>query len=1062
MADSANPTQVTLSVDMMSVAENSGKKIKYTFTRESNSDSIALKVDTNNSTSVDISSDLIVNFSIGGKAQLNTDYTLAGAVMNGTEYTVTIPVNATTAEVTITPIADSEIESDEAVKLTLKEGVDYIISNDDSQLFEVARLASSEGSSMDDNAVMAVISNDDPMLDAPWAKQFNGYAYGYEFLAVDDEGNTYVTGDFNQTTTLDDKTITRNTGNTDVFDVFVAKLDKDGKVEWAKEYGGGTDENVEDITVDDEGNTYITGTIEQSEGGNIFVNKYSKDGTIQWTKNFGDNNSNLEASGVEVDAEGNTYITGDFSSGVTFSTTPDTTTLSAGFQRDVFVAKLDSSGDVLWAKQFGDNPEFDEAEDIVVDKEGNAYLFMTEGSEGDDNAVLAKLNKSDGSEVWKTTFGDDNNYVVAEDIAIDNQDNIFIAGEFEGQVAFGNTNLESEDGNVFVTKLDSEGDVVWAKDFDSGEDDFVEVEGIAVDDMGNTYVTGYYESESMSVGDFMLYSEDDEDGEGENAFITKFDSNGEVKWTQNLGGTNTDTISDIAVNDGKIYIAGEFYTEATFGDKSLKTDNFVERFIVKLEEEKPEISLSVDSTTITEGATNQITYTFTRKGDFTSELTVDFSVSGSATFKDDYTLTGADDGFDGSKGKVTFKAGASTATVTLNIVDDSDAEENETVGLELAMGSGYMVSATEVKTNITITKDEKDVVIGSGSDDDDDDDDDDEGELSFTSKAKSTFKFKSKIKGGKSSIKFSFKSKSVEKIKEIGFFTVDDDEGSIDGISPDSEGYIEAALNRAQSILSVLGNAPQGFDLTTLDKVLEFSSDISFRFFSVKNGTLDGVKKGKVKREQFVFSSTDFLEVSEFEKNDFDLDFAGVKIKMKLDGKAKKAIGSGLQETIEAIDLRDDELTGKQKFKCNVNREAAFDNVIGFYQVIDEDGGIDTNGDGTADVFAGDAGYAEAAVQNRITSIDLSVENQSTATFDGEFDAGAIFVPFLIVDGTIDNFEEIYFSFIGANSDGADHVMMLGDNTFGFEDLAGGGDRDFNDMIVNIDFNVTSSASVST
>ncbi len=778
-----------------------------------------------------------------------------------------------------------------------------------------------------------------------------------------------------------------------------------------------------------------------------------------WREDFV-NNNNIEASGIEVDAEGNTYFTGEFEGQVTFNTTPNSTTFDGGQFNDVFVAKLNSEGNLLWAKEF-DNPSFtDEAEDIVVDKDSNSYFFMTsQGSEGDDNVVLTKLDKSDGSEVWKKTFGDFTNYVVAEGIAIDNQDNIFIAGEFEGQVAFGSTNIDSEDGNVFVTKLDSEGDVVWAKDFNSGEDDFVEVEGIAVDDTGNTYVTGYYESESMSVGNFMLYDEGGEGGEGEDAFIAKLDSKGEVKWAQNIGGMNAEEISDIAVNENKIYLAGEFYKEATFGDKNLTINNLNLRdtFLVKLEEkkeDKPEVSLSVDSTTITEANSNKITYTFTRKGDFTSELTVDFSVSGSATFKDDYTLTGADDGFDGSKGKVTFKAGASTATVTLNIVDDSDAEENETVGLELAMGSGYMLSATEAKTDITITKDEKDVVISTGSDDDDDDDDDDnEGELSFTSKAKSTFKFKSKFKDGKSksSIKFSFKSKSIEEIQEIAFFTVDDDEGTIDGISPDAEGYLDVALNRAQSILSVLGNAPQGFDLTTLDKVLEFSSDKSFRFFSVKGGTLDGVKKGKIKSSQVTFSS----EVSEFGKNDFDLDFAGVKIKMKLDGKAKKAIGSGLQETIEVIDLRSNELSGKQKVKCTVNREAAFDNLVGFFQVTDEDGGIDTNGDGTADILVGDAGYAEAAVQNRIASIDLSVENQSTGNFTGEFEAGAIVVPFLIVDGTIDNFTDVFFPFIGANSDGADHVMMLADNTFGFEDLVNGGDRDFNDITVKIDFIVS-------
>ena len=167
--ETTSPAEVSLDVDLMSVTENSGKEIKYTFTRKSTSELMAFRLDNSNSTSVDTSKDLVVNFSIAGKAQLDTDYTLAGAVKNGTEYMVTIPVGETTATVTVTPIADSEIESDEAVKLTLKEGSDYIIA-DDSQRVEVARALISEDSSMDDNAVMAVIANDDPMYDAAWAK----------------------------------------------------------------------------------------------------------------------------------------------------------------------------------------------------------------------------------------------------------------------------------------------------------------------------------------------------------------------------------------------------------------------------------------------------------------------------------------------------------------------------------------------------------------------------------------------------------------------------------------------------------------------------------------------------------------------------------------------------------------------------------------------------------------------------------------------------------------------------------------------------------------------------
>ena len=364
-----------------------------------------------------------------------------------------------------------------------------------------------------------------------------------------------------------------------------------------------------------------------------------------------------------------------------------------------------------------------------------------------------------------------------------------------------------------------------------------------------------------------------------------------------------------------------------------------------------------------------------------------------------------------------------------------------------------MLSATEVKTNITITKDEKDVVISSGNDeDDDDDDDDDETEFSLASQAKQTFKFKSKFKKGKSSIKFSFKSKNINELKEIAVVTVDDDEGTIDGIASDAEGYLEAALNRSKSIFSLLGNIPNGFSDIDIEKVLEFSSETRFRFLSVKGGTLQGVKNGKINKSQVTLSSTDFLQVTESEKNSFDLNFEGVEIKMKFDAKAKKAMGSGLQETIEVIDLRGSEFSGKQTVKCTVNREAAYNNFMGFYQVINVEGGIDTDGDGTADVFVGDAGYIQAAVQNRIAGIDLSVENQSTAEFTGEFTAGAIIVPFLMVNGNPESFEEVFFPFLGANSDGIDHVMMLGENTFGFEDLKGGGDRDYNDFLAKIEF----------
>jgi 3-phytase len=140
-----------------------------------------------------------------------------------------------------------------------------------------------------------------------------------------------------------------------------------------------------------------------------------------------------------------------------------------------------------------------------------------------------------------------------------------------------------------------------------------------------------------------------------------------------------------------------------------------------------------------------------------------------------------------------------------------------------------------------------------------------------------------------------------------------------------------------------------------------------------------------------------------------------------------------------------------------VNREAAFNNFVGFYKVTDTNGGIDINGDGVADFTPGQSGYITAAVQNRVAGIDLAVSNQGRASFTGKtFDSNSIFAPFIIVNGNTSSFTDsntsndpaVYFSYLGANTDGVDHIRLLGSNTFGFEDLAGGGDRDFNDIIV--------------
>ncbi|MEM1394565.1 MAG: DUF4114 domain-containing protein, partial [Cyanobacteria bacterium P01_H01_bin.150] len=216
------------------------------------------------------------------------------------------------------------------------------------------------------------------------------------------------------------------------------------------------------------------------------------------------------------------------------------------------------------------------------------------------------------------------------------------------------------------------------------------------------------------------------------------------------------------------------------------------------------------------------------------------------------------------------------------------------------------------------------------------------------------------------------------------------------------------------------------------------------------------------------FSDSSNLQIADLDANGFNLnwsdqidgnDFNDMELSVQLtqDIPTLETNLPGKAQN-ELIDLSNQ--TGEVSVSVEVHREAAFDSVIGFYQVVDSNGGIDINGDGVVDFNPGDTGYTQAALTNRVTGLDLlKTDNQQTTTFDGTMTGGSILASFIVVDGTVDealdNNAEAYFSFLGANSDGVDHIRSLGDNTLGFEDLPGGGDNDFNDMIVEIDFLTT-------
>ncbi|MGV0101665.1 Ig family protein [Nostoc sp. DSM 114160] len=318
------------------------------------------------------------------------------------------------------------------------------------------------------------------------------------------------------------------------------------------------------------------------------------------------------------------------------------------------------------------------------------------------------------------------------------------------------------------------------------------------------------------------------------------------------------------------------------------------------------------------------------------------------------------------------------------------------------------------------------------------------------------FTIKNQVDGEKAKLSVKIKSNTSEEVNELGVFVVDDAEGRINGVAPGAANYTELALQRATVLLSSLAKLPNGFNPTDLSRLLEFNSESNLRFYLIRSSTTQAVLSG-----QTPFSQVLFALDTNVDDTGFSLNFQNLVVKIAAT-EQDPPLGTGLQGKYEPelIDLRDVKQLVKAEFV--VHREAAFNNFVGFYQITDENGGIDTNGDGKPDVLVGQAGYTQAAISHRVAGIDLSVANEGTATFTGNFQPGAIFVPFIIVnagtdailDSNTNNDPAVYFSFLGANTDKADHIRLLGNNAFGFEDLANGGDRDYNDLIVRVNLSI--------
>lgn len=294
---------------------------------------------------------------------------------------------------------------------------------------------------------------------------------------------------------------------------------------------------------------------------------------------------NAFAEAVATDAAGNFYVAGSFEGTADFDRghayTDDRDFLASSGGSDAFVAKYTSGGTLVWARRNGAYNGSDGFGGVAVDGSGNVYLTGTTYSgSGYTNVFTAKLDSAGNpAAVWAGlgTIGGTGNKV-GSGVAVDGLGNMYVTGSFERTATFGSTTLTSAGStDAFVMKLSETGHLVWARKMGGlGMDDG---SGVAVDGSGNTYVTGQFEG-TVTMGSTTLTSAGTRDG-----FVTKLDATGQFAWARRMGGgTANDWGQDVAVDGaGNAYATGAFAGTATFGSTTLTATGYEDTFVAKLD-----------------------------------------------------------------------------------------------------------------------------------------------------------------------------------------------------------------------------------------------------------------------------------------------------------------------------------------------------------------------------------------------------------------------------------------------------------------------------------------------
>ena len=198
-----------------------------------------------------------------------------------------------------------------------------------------------------------------------------------------------------------------------------------------------------------------------------------------------------KGTGIAIDDSGNMYLTGQFSGTMDFGGKA----LIASGSSDIFIAKYSYDGFLVWAEKAGGLYN-DGSTGLVIDKSGNVYItgFSETNSNGGSDIFVAKYDKN-GNLVWNSISGSNfDTHEEGRSIAVDKTGNVYVTGKFTGNANFGDIQLISSGSfDIFIAKYLPDGKISWVKRAGSSVFDD-SGESIKVNDNGNIFVAGYFQS----------------------------------------------------------------------------------------------------------------------------------------------------------------------------------------------------------------------------------------------------------------------------------------------------------------------------------------------------------------------------------------------------------------------------------------------------------------------------------------------------------------------------------------------------------------------------------------